>query len=205
MELIKLDVEFKPKGSGTNRTSAHETGMIHLSDIARYIEFKMKFGPAGTKAKFNLAVAGEVGFMWEDALSLVWAERYAARIGEVEKDGIVGSPDGLSPYDPFERYPIVNEEYKATWRSSNKTPDKVWYYMTQFKSYCYMLDVNVTIAHILYLMGDYRGSGPQYECYRIEFSEQELIENWTMILSHRDEMVENGYLNLEEAVEGESK
>lgn len=203
MELIKIDEPFNPKGSGCDRTSAHDTGKIHLSDIAKYIEYKMKFGPVGKATKWNLNVAAEVGFIWEEVLSMVLRDRYAARIGEVELDGIVGSPDGLSPYDPFGQVPIVNEEYKATWRSSNKTPDKVWYYMTQFKSYCKMLGVNVTVARILYIMGDYKGSGPQYHVYRIEFTDQELQENWDMILAHKEEMLEKGYMDLHGALEGE--
>lgn len=203
MELVKIDEPFDPMGSGTDRTKAQDTGLIHLSDIAKFIELKMKFGPVGKATKWNLNVAGEVGFIWEEVLSMVLRDRYAARIGEVERDGIVGSPDGLSANDPFKQVPIVNEEYKATWRSSNKTPDTIWYWMTQFKSYCMMLGVNVTVARILYIMGDYRGSGPQYHVYRIEYSDRELQENWDMILSHRDEMVEKGYFDLHDAIEGE--
>jgi hypothetical protein len=84
-----------------------------------------------------------------------------------------------------------------------KTPETIWYWMTQFKSYCTMMDVDVTIARVLYIMGDYHGSGPMYQVYKIQFTYAELTENWDMILRHRDEMVERGYMDLSEALKGE--
>lgn len=203
MEIRKIDEDFVALGSGLGRTKAQDTGKIHLSDIAKYIEFKMDFAKKNGAIDWNMAVAAEVGFLWEDLLSLVYADKYAARIGEVELDGIVGSPDGLSASDPFDVEPIVNEEYKATWRSVNKSPDKIWYWMTQFKSYCKMLGVTVTVARVLYLNGDYKGSGPLYRVFRIEFTDRELQENWDMILKHRDEMLSKGYMDLQMAKLGE--
>jgi hypothetical protein len=205
MDVVEIKESlFVPKGSGVPRSSAHATGKLHLSDIARYIDYKMGYTKRSKGVEdWDMHLAAEVGFLWEDVLSRAFADRYAARIGEVETDGVIGSPDGLSPNDPRGRVILVNEEYKATWRSTRKTPSDIWYWETQFKSYCYMLDVNVTVARVLYLMGDYKGSGPQYKVFRIEFTPFELRENWKMILEHRDEMVEKGYKDFQDAVKGE--
>jgi hypothetical protein len=203
MECLEIEEEFNPKGSGVDRTSAHDTGKIHLSDIAKYIEYKMDYAQR-TKgsADWNMNLAGEVGFLWEDLLSYVFGMKYAVRIGEVELDGIVGSPDGLSSNDPLGKELLVNEEYKATWRSIKKKPTDIWYWETQFKSYCHMLGVTVTVARVLYLMGDYKGSGPLYKVFRMEFTPFELRENWKMILDHRDEMLEKGFMDLKDAMKG---
>jgi len=205
MEVLELKEElFVSKGSGTDRTMAQDTGKIHLSDVAHYIEHKMGYAKRtkGTEA-WSMDLAAEVGFMWEDVLSRAFADRYAARIGECELDGIVGSPDGLSPNDPLGKEMLVNEEYKATWRSTRKTPTDIWYWECQFKSYCHMLGVCVSVVRVLYLMGDYKGSGPQYRVFRMEFTPFELRENWKMILDHRDEMLEKGYWNIHDALKGE--
>jgi hypothetical protein len=37
-------------------------------------------------------------------------------------------------------------------------------------------------------MGNYAGSGPQRWTYRREFTDQELIQNWTMILTNKELM-----------------
>lgn len=188
-------------GSGLERSSAADTGKLHLSDIAKYIDFKMKFTKMNTQArKWNLMAAAEMGFLWEDVLSLMLGKRYAMRIGEIEKDGIVCSPDGVSPIDPYGYESLVNEEYKATWKSINKPPEDNWYWMTQFKSYDYVLGVNVTILRVLYINGDYKGSGPLPAKFRLQYSERELVENWQMICNARDEMMDKGYFTVHEAI-----
>ena len=191
MIITKLDTILVPPGSGVPRTSTADTGKFHLTDIIRYIQAKMKWGYKGT-SDWDLEWAGEVGFMWEDLLSYIMGERNSIRLGEIECDGIVGSPDGIGP-DPLDTYPLVSVEDKCTWKSSRNLPDTNWYYMTQFKSYCHMLGVTVTFLRILYLMGDYKGSGPQAIPYHIEFTSQELDENWAMIKTHEQEMRERGF------------
>lgn len=203
MEILSERMSWTTKGSGLSRTKAADTGKLHLSDIAKFVEYKMQFGPKGGAINWDMVAAAEVGFLWEDLLSYVLADRYAARLSEVEKDGIVGSPDGLNIYDPFFNSSLHNEEYKATWRSVKKTPPDIWYWMTQFKSYCYMLGVDVSIVRVLYLNGDYKGSGPISMVYGLRFTDQELKENWEMILKHRDEMMEKGYMDYKQAQEGD--
>lgn len=126
----------------------------------------------------------EVGFVWEELLSMAWGSALGARPGEVELDGVVMSPDGL------DRAHGILEEYKATWRSTNtvKTPCDEWKWMTQVKAYCKALGVTTVRFRILYLMGDYRGSGPVYKEFFIEFTSQELDDNWNMLSLHRDTM-----------------
>jgi hypothetical protein len=88
------------------------------------------------------------------------------------------SPDGFD-YDHWELW-----EYKATWKSCKNQPCENWYYMAQVKAYCYAMETDAARMAILYVMGDYKGGGPQYLGYKLKFTEYELIENWTMIVDH---------------------
>ena len=108
----------------------------------------------------------------------------------------------MSDHDPHGVYPLVDEEYKATWRSIRQPPEENWYWMTQFKSYDYMFGVPVTVLRVLYLNGNYKGSGPLDEAFRIEYTERELLENWQMVVNHRDEMLKKGYWTVKEAIKG---
>ena len=114
------------------------------------------------------------------------------RIGEVIKDGIIMSPDGLG-VDPDGDVSGVNlEEYKLTWKSIKSHPKDNWNYMTQIQCYLNGVGLNCCIMRIIYIMGDYKGSGPVYKKFVFEFDDYELEENWQMILNHRDRMIKNG-------------
>ena len=192
MDVQYLNEKFPAKGSGLVRSDANVTGKYHLTDVIHYIEHTMGWSYSGNW-KADMWVTMEVGFIWEDALTAAFANRMAVRLDEIELDGIVGSPDGIGD-DPLPSVlagTMALEEYKCTWKSSRKdvTDKRHWNWHVQTKSYCYMLSVNVVVMRILYLMGNYRGSGPQYVTVRIEYTDEELIENWAMIISHRDRMI----------------
>jgi hypothetical protein len=203
MIIREVEEEFVFKGSGLPRSNAYETGKIHASDIIRFIEWRLDLAPnkkGNSPGKWDLPLCGELGFIWEDILSYFFGNRYTARIGEVEKDGIVGSPDSIGP-DHWGMVPLVDEEFKLTWKSSKAEVEKNWYYMTQFKTYAYMLGVQTTWVRIIHIMGDYswRGEtligtddyriGPVRKTYRISWDQEELEENWKLILDNRDKMI----------------
>jgi len=120
----------------------------------------------------------EPGFIWVVLLSLAFGQRMPNRPGEITLDGIAMSPDGMD-WDAW-----VVHEYKCTWKSVRKEPMDDAYYMMQAMGYCKGLGAKTVVMRMLYLMGDYRGSGPQYKVYEIVFSERELEENWEAILNH---------------------
>jgi hypothetical protein len=214
MPIIReIEEEFIFKGSGLPRSSAWETGKIHASDIIRFIEWRLDLAPQkkeGNPAIWDLPLCGEMGFIWEDILSYFLANRYTARIGEMEKDGIVGSPDAIGP-DPWGLVPLINEEYKLTWKSANADVEKNWYYMTQFKTYAHMMGIQTTILRIIHIMadwsfrshknlvaGDTYNIGPVRKTYRFEWFEEELEDNWQMLLTNRDKMITLGMMEFDE-------
>jgi len=189
MDISTIDEEFVSAGSGVERSRFEDTGLFHLTDVIHDLQNSLGWGYDHSKpfgdSKY---VVMEVGFLWEDLLTRVFADRMAHRPDEVTLDGIVGSPDGVGP-DPDGIEPMVLEEYKATWRSNRRSPLEDWYWMTQTKSYCKMVGATVVIMRILYLMGDYKGSGPQYRVSRIVYTEKEVDDNWRVIVDHSHKML----------------
>lgn len=205
MHVVDLQQPFVPVGSGLPRSVARETGKIHLTDVIRFIMHRLDIMPY---ADWELNIAAEIGFLWEEVLEDAYAKRYivppAIRLDEIELDGIVGSPDGAGE-NPLNAAELINHEYKVTWKSIRHPLEENFYYMTQFKSYCKMLGVNKTLLRILYLFGDWKErKGPQAPGpYLFEFEQVELDENWTMILNHANLMRQNDWWCIDDVLKEE--
>jgi hypothetical protein len=110
--------------------------------------------------------------------------------GELIRDGIAMNPDGVTlmgdielPREVRERGPSVAmvEECKDTELSSNRDLRSKWIWTAQGKAYCYGLGTNWIRYHVCYSRGDYRGSGPIYRVWWVEFTPQEIKVNWDLI------------------------
>lgn len=185
MECTIIDEPYLSVGSGVDRTDTTGTDKCHLTDVIKYIEKQLG---VSYQAFNNPKLTMDLGFLWERTLERTLGEAMGQRPGEVWLDDIVGSPDGIGP-DLKDNINLALEEYKFTWKSSKTSPMENWYYMTQAKSYCKMLGLNVVIMRIIYVMGEYRGGGPVYRVARIKFTDKEIDTNWAMILKHKKEMM----------------
>jgi len=177
MEIKVIETELILQShSGMNRAPG-----LHLSDVLDSLEeevFKIK-RPARSWGEGD-TICMDTGFLFEEALSYAMSDSMAERLdSEVELDGILGSPDGIR----FETDPWTLEEFKATWKSSNNRVEDNWRWLTQIKSYLWMIGggMDTCILRVLYLNGNYKGSGPQYRAYELTFTEPELRSNWKMI------------------------
>jgi len=193
MEYYILDDKYPPIGSGVDRTPG-----LHLSDILEFIELHMgvKYGTGWDRTQVM-----DSGFVWERHLERTIAEVRCARIGEVELDGILMSPDGLGIDKdgistregkiivPPSGKPILME-YKWTWKSSINMPWDNWRWMTQIKSYLKGVNMDIAIMHIAYVNGNNRGSGPQYRLCWMRFEQEELDKNWEMIIRNKNKLLE---------------
>jgi hypothetical protein len=124
----------------------------------------------------------EKGWLWEEALSLAFGLKSPVRVGEVELDGIVGSPDGIR-HDGDE---WVVEEYKCTAASSSKSPADMWRWMMQVKGYCKMVGAAKCVFRVLHLE-----FVPVYKVWELVFTQRELDENWEAIVNQA-RMMEKG-------------
>ena len=155
---------------------------VHLSDIITDLGREV-FGTKGANgpATEEMQLQWEKGFIWERALSIAFSDGNVERPGEIVCDGIACSPDGVGVDEDGE---VVVEEYKCTAMSSSKTPDGIWRWRTQAAAYCYVMGCTRAIFRVFYLNGDYKGSGPLYRVFQMDWSQTEIDENWGMLTAH---------------------
>jgi hypothetical protein len=158
---------------------------LHLSDIINDIERVMYPKEYERTQGMTNPVWAEIGFKWERVLDLenrfsaAWKDGLGKRPGEIVRDGIIMSPDGECVADGY------IEEYKCTWKSAKKTPVDIWRWMVQTKAYCYGMGVNVVKFRVCYVNGYYDfNEGPVRKTFLIEFTDEELEGNWSMIVNH---------------------
>jgi len=153
---------------GTGRTPG-----LHLSDIYGDLE-EVLFSPRKTDNKLWM----QVGFLWEELLTMAFKSSLGVRPGEVTLDGVIGSPDGINYTDGYV------EEFKSTWKSAKRPLESIWKYMVQTMGYCKMVGMTVVRFRVLYINGDYSYQGPIYKDSFVVFERQEIDNNWNMLISH---------------------
>jgi hypothetical protein len=163
--------DILPKQADINRTDGLHVTQI-INDIMVTSGMMIASGP------FVPNMYTESGFILEDLIAMVLKERLPCRIGEAELDGITMSPDGFD----FEKWELY--EYKCTWTSMNRVPVDNWRWMAQIKAYLKRMESLVCNLLVLYINGDYKGKGPQFIRYVIEFTPLEIEENWKLIVNH---------------------
>lgn len=136
------------------------------------------------------------------SIGLAWEQWYISQIaeisgqpGEMHVDGIYMTPDGesidvlLTPSGP--QHIITCHEVKATYKSTKTVGDLTgqWMWLAQTKGYCMGMGTRIAYLHVLFLCGDYKYPiTPQLHRWRIEYTQEELEENWTLMqdyLRHR--------------------
>lgn len=178
MPLLVLDDYTRV---GVNRSPGpHVSSIIHhiCLTLGHYDETEEADKPAGL-ARMS------VGSLFEYALIQNFLhDHHHLDIGELEKDGIFGTPD-LVDNDSW-----AIEEIKCTWMSSNHDPDstKFWRYWVQVKAYCSMLNTRTGRLRVLHLNGDYGDSGPVFRAWEQQFTREELAENWAMLKTQSETM-----------------
>ena len=174
MRIRRLKEEFPWT---TEQTKSRSPG-LHLSDIIRDMDVTL-LKTKDREIDDDTRMLFEEGYRWERVLSLVLLENMPVRLGEVELDGIVGSPDGLAG--------DTVEEYKCTSMSMDKPPSDNWKWMMQVKGYCKMLGMRRCVFRIVHRM-----YVPVYKVWELTFTQAELDENWESVLNHAKVMKERG-------------
>jgi hypothetical protein len=177
--------------SGTSEPAPKRSSGVHVSDIIRDIDNsiinvgqRQKFDQLTPAEKLRMGAHTSMGWAWEEVVTHALARVRptmpgVVRPGEFTLDGIHMTPDGV-----FEREWAV-EEFKATWRSSNRPLDPdFWSWLVQIKAYCLALQTQRAYLSVFWVCGDYRESGPFTQRFRLEFNDAEIRDNWTMLVSH---------------------
>lgn len=189
------------------KSTGHRSKGLHMSDLynSLFKELEPKRFNSGTPMN---PMHLEMGLAWEnmledglrDRLQLVAGES-AMRPGEfVTEEGIIFSPD-LLIYEESGRVRLG--EIKLTWMSCRDMPDtpdaglppKLSKWTTQMQAYCRNLDTTFARLYAFFVNGEYawmkkgaRGTtqpgGPRLLAYDITYTQQELDDNWTMLIEH---------------------
>jgi hypothetical protein len=154
---------------------------FHVSALIKAILVGLEPGRFGGEMDWTRI---EIGFAVERAIEQAWQARRIDvwRPGEIEKDGIAGSPDGVT----FDAEGPVVDEIKCTWMSSKGCPEdkKFWHWLVQIKAYCHLLDTTRARLHVFFVNGDYASHrDPQYRSWDLGFHEGEIAENWSMLVN----------------------
>lgn len=177
MKIELIDEEIPDIGSSTHFRSPG----LHLSGILRDLNATLN---RSRDSNWDMNPTWAVGLLWEEVLTRAFADSLGHRLGEVEMGGVIMTPDGFHWKD------WELEEFKATWRGMGRelTDPTFWDWFAQIKAYCLATNTNVTRMRVLWIMGDYKGSGPKYQRYKITFTDAELEDNWRMIANHKKVM-----------------
>jgi hypothetical protein len=133
----------------------------------------------------------EAGLTLEAILEEGVKGRLAERPGEfISPEGVAYSPDLLIWDEETQR--TILGEIKLTWMSSrevprgvsNSFPPKFDKYFTQMKAYCYHLGTPHARLYVFFVNGNYAPPTPELLAWDIEFTPQELQENWSMLSVH---------------------
>jgi hypothetical protein len=171
MQLITLPPAF-PLTPDETRTGVHL--MSHIVTPMFNELFDEHYGSDITE---EVRRTMEMGFMWEDVIR-ARRQDIGHKADPITVDGITMSPDN---YDPDTH---IVHEIKATYRSTKTTPDAIWTWVTQLKSYCWGMQSQIGQWHVLYICGDYgRPMHPVMLDVEVRFSQKELTDNWKSVVN----------------------
>jgi len=177
------------------RSQADEEGLtrsggLHLTSIIRAIEQVIRPRDEWCTEE-ELSFFGAGGFLWERVFSSAFSDAATSddliRPGEIELDGITGSPDLI--HIPT----MIGIETKMTWKSSRKldtsTPPAIlesidkhfWAHKIQCMGYAKMFGTNEYQLHYFFVAGNWRPPVPCVKAVHMEFTNQELNGNWEML------------------------
>lgn len=168
---------------------------LHASELLR-IMHPVKEGKGDDAIdEEQLRLFGLLGLAFEDRaeLALISLAKetdwpwYPVRPGEVEAGGIACSPDILLV--PKVKTAEVRElSLKSTWKScrglpveeegENGFPKSFDYYISQCMTYTVPLETMGSVLFVYFVCGSWRPPFPQVHAWELDFSDQEIAENW---------------------------
>lgn len=167
----------------------------HVSSVVKYMSKSLRKDNDYMDA--DLETFATFGRIWEHHLSLtLFQPPRWERVGEIEKDGLIGSPDAIDTVD------WAVGEFKAAWASCRELDEakdkatalmsKFPWYVWQIKSYCWMLSMYRAKLIVAYLNGNWKPPKPCCRQYSLLFTEAELRQHWQVILENCKRMNGNG-------------
>lgn len=168
---------------------------LHLSEITKYLAIVGKLAKE-YEEEFELNWLMCTGLAWED-----WMMRYVPNAihqpGELERDGILATPDGWTRRVEWVDGETVNvvEECKATWMSAKGFDiRKAWEWWVRVGCYCELMGTTYGRFWVKFVNGGYewfRGGKAVVRCYWVEFEEGETARLWAMVKQGKKRYLES--------------
>jgi hypothetical protein len=181
---------------------------IHLSGVIRYVlqglgELSAEDRDEVMPLRMCVGVAMEdwlVGLIGEEEPSFVWQP------GELERDGVICTPDGRSDKTVIvtgsasvgvtksvQVWEQLEEIKGATWKSRHSHGDvlreKLWMYQLAGELAMTTDELTVARLHVVWLNNNYRPPTPKYVRYLIEFERREVEDFWkNVVLANKDKV-----------------
>ena len=185
MKVTALNVDAADFANISEEQLHERTAGLHVSQIIRHIMETSGLAKDNSFSDDDLNMFAVIGRLWEQMLADVMFKppRYQ-RPGEIEVDGIYGSPDAVDTEDG------VLAEYKVTWLSSNRAIESFFKYMLQVKAYLYMLGLTRCRLYVCFICGNYKPPLPQFKAWQLDFSPHELKDNWRVLVENGKEIAQ---------------
>jgi hypothetical protein len=200
MKIREIEVQLSLPGSKVPRSEG-----IHVSSIIRCIATELGILKGNIAEDLSLTDVREITdpvAILRISIGLAWEQYYIPEIlgpsldvidhpGEMEVDGIYMTHDGESLSviitDTTQFWGLMVHEIKATYKSVKTVGDMStqWMWLTQCKAYCKGKGTRFAMMHVLFLCGDYKFPiTPQLKCWQIEFTQDEIDENWELMTDY---------------------
>ncbi len=189
--MIVTDIPFDPLQairSESEQSGQTRTPGLHLSTIYADIEAQwLKREPLEERDR---AAYMSGGFLWEHAFGQAFGRSISgldiSRPPELYLDGVIGSPDLID----YKRWRVLDTKF--TWKSARKLDHMeryFWPWLCQMKAYLKMMQTlqagaNTAELYIFFVNGDYAPPIPSTRHLELEFDQQEIEENWAMVMKH---------------------
>lgn len=202
-DMAKRVRHHLPKGNDDRSPGAHLSGILKYLAVEGGI---MKdLGDTASEAldpkdkQYPLIMA--LGIAWEEFCVGLYPE-IAWQPGEQERDGVFGTPDGISDIESIDTNMMGStrdydepidigqiEEFKYTTKKLQSVTN-IWWYIRQGMGYCAMMGVNHIRYHICFARGDYAARQfPVYMRSLVYFSDEEIEKFWSTIVKYKDRCV----------------
>jgi hypothetical protein len=178
---------------------------VHLSQVLHGIEQatgkrrdSKRIEDMDKRERAEFFARTEMGFIWEEMASRYFKPRMllrrSAEVRDYEPqpscwhDGIWLTPDGID----CDEDPCVLDEFKATtmsigrmFRALQNGPEGIetefWRWCAQIKGYLRATGLVRARLFVLWMVGDWAGSGPRVTTHLLEWTEEEINANWRMV------------------------
>lgn len=179
MKLTERTIDISGLAISPEQEAPRSEG-CHVSSIINYLSTSLgRRENTFTRADLDLfAILGRV-FEVVLARTMFPPPRYV-RLGELECDGIIGSPDAFDCED------MAVVEMKATWKSSSREIESFSEYWWQLKSYCKLTQTTKATLVVFFVCGNWKPPVPQLRCWDATFTDAEIAENWAMITRNKE-------------------